>query len=506
MSKSGEFYLGISALHHDSTVAVIDSNGVILGISQEERRTKIKNDKSWPQISIDLYQKEFPEAKIGFYEKPWLKFSRQIIYEPNNFKKYWANAVKPSGINSLRHHQSHALAATATAPFDHGMYLIVDAIGEWNSTTWGSFDQQSMPKQLGKINYPSSIGLLYSAFTRWLGLKPNEDEYIVMGASAYGEPKFVNKIYNDFIHEYINGTFSLTKNIHRGIESYYGHQVNLNDWFDWAASIQDVCELLMLNLVDNVERINYQLGFEEFNLVLGGGVALNCVCNAELLRDINIHNFWILPSPGDGGSALGAAAYAAGLFKLKWDHPFLGSSIDHSIPSNETIDKAVQRLENGEIIGWIQGREEFGPRALGHRSLLADPRSDKVKDKMNLIKNRQTYRPFAPAVLEEEAIKYFDMPGKVENHRYMQLTSIVRNPADLPAICHVDNSTRVQTVPNNNDPFRILLEKWKEKTGCSVLMNTSFNVKGQPLISEKSDAIAMLNTVDAIYIGNKDYT
>ena len=515
-----KYFMGISALHHDSAAALIDQDGNILCVSQEERRTKRKNDKQWPQVSIDWCIRHAATQNInprdmsfGYYEKPWLKLTRRIYQNPKSFKKYFKEAALVSFLlarntKKISHHKAHALAGCATAPFENGMYLMVDALGEWNSTTWGTFNHKTGIRELGHINYPHSLGLLYSAFTRWLGLKPNEEEYIVMGAAAIGKPKYVDVIYKEFITLKDNGTFRLKKNVHRGVEQYLGDEVPVSQWYDWAASIQEVCEHLMSTLVSMVERINYQHGYEDFNLVLGGGVALNCVCNSVLLNTFAIDNFWILPSPGDSGSALGAAAHVAGLTKLHWTNPFLGAYMDNfSSPSDNLIKEVTRRLEDGEIVGWIQGREEFGPRALGHRSLLADPRQPDMKDKVNQIKHRQQFRPFAPAVLEEEAYRYFDMPGKPEYHRYMQLVSRVRDPSQLPAICHVDDSTRVQTVPKNNDLFRRLLEEWEHRTGCAVLLNTSFNMRGQPLISDRKDAIRMLldNPMDAVAIGNRLY-
>ena len=381
---------------------------------------------------------------------------------------------------------------------------MVDAMGEWNTTSWGQFDHSTGIKQQGQINYPHSLGLLYSAFTRWLGLKPNEDEYIVMGAAAYGEPKYANKIFDQFIQINSNKTFSLKHNIHMGVEQYLGNQVPVDEWYNWCASIQYVCERVMVSLVQMLEK---KYG-KHLNLVLGGGVALNCLANSCIIQECDINDFWVLPSPGDSGSALGAAAHAAGLNKLEWQTPFLGFDIDNgSQPTQTLIRDVVGRLELGEIIGWIQGREEFGPRALGHRSLICDSRNPKAKDKVNQIKHRQNFRPFAPAVLQENAFSYFDMPGKPEWHNYMKLVSRVRNPQSLPAICHVDNTARVQTVPKNTDPFRRLLEHWHQSSGCAVLLNTSLNIKGQPLISTRSQAMKMFldNPMDALVIGNRLY-
>ena len=513
-----KYYMGISGLHHDSAAALIDNEGNIICASQEERRTKIKNDKDWPQNSINYCLKEATKLGINsddieyaFYEKPFLKLSRRIYQNPKAtlryFKEAWNTSFnKARGYKKIKHHAAHALVGCATAPFENGIYLMVDAIGEWDTTTWGVFDQQMGIYEEGSIKYPHSIGLLYSAFTRWLGLKPNEDEYIVMGAAAYGTPKYAKKIFDEFIEIKLDGTYRLKKNVHNGVEQYLRQGISVEEWYDWCASIQKVCEDVMINLVLMLQRL-YAKGF---NLVLGGGVALNCVANSKLLQhpDLHIKDIWILPSPGDSGNALGAAAYAAGLTKLNWTTPFLGKDMDDgSQPTQVLIRDVVHRLEQGEIIGWIQGNEEFGPRALGHRSLLADPRFPDMKNKVNKIKHRQEFRPFAPAVLEEDAFWYFDLPCGNERCHYMQFTARVKNPDLLPAICHIDNTSRVQTVPKSTDSFRRLLEHWKKSTDCAVLLNTSLNIKGQPLISERKDAIKMLmdNPMDALVIGNHLY-
>ena len=513
-----KYYIGVSGLHHDSAACLISEYGDIICISQEERRTKIKNDKSWPEKSIQWCLKEArklgiksEDIKYGFYERPWLKFTRRIYQNPKGFIKYFKEAFdvsfrKARKFKKIKHHDAHALAGCATAPFNKGVFLTVDAIGEWETTTWGTFDKINGPKQEGKIKYPHSLGLLYSAFTRWLGLKPNEDEYIVMGAAAYGKPKYAEKIFEEFIEIKKDKTYRLKKSVHNGVEQYLGHEVPTEEWYDWCASIQTVCEQVMLNLILMLQE---KYG-KNINLVLGGGVALNCVANSKILRhrDIYIDDMWILPSPGDSGNALGAAAHAAGVKRLYWRNAFLGDDMDgRSNPTQVLIRDIVGRLERGEIIGWIQGKEEFGPRALGHRSLLADPRFPEMKDKVNKIKHRQEFRPFAPAVLEEDAYRYFDLPCRETRCHYMQFTSRVRNPDLLPAICHIDDSARVQTVPKSTDPFRRLLEHWKHSTDCSVLLNTSLNIKGQPLISERQDAIRMLldNPMDALVIGNTLY-
>ncbi len=510
-----KYYMGISALHHDSAVALIDDEGNIICVSQEERRTGIKNDKSWPTESIEWCKRyararghtiDERDLKYCYYELPWKKFIRRTCYNPLKIFCHARDAMVPGqklakkNYYEIKHHHAHALAGCATAPFDEGVYLTVDAIGEWNTTTWGHFSHKDGIQQTGKVNYPHSLGLLYSSFTRWLGLKPNEDEYIVMGAAAYGEITYYLTIMEQFVELTPKG-FKIKKNIHRGIEQYMGHEVPVEAWYDWCASIQAVCETVMEHLIGILVE-KYGTGL---NLVLGGGVALNCVANTMILEMPEINNMWILPSPGDSGNAIGAAAYAAKLHKLNWEGPFLGAEIDKDTPSEQLLTDVVARLEKGHIIGWIQGREEFGPRAFGHRSLLVDPRLPTSKDRVNAIKERQSFRPFAPAVLEEKAFSHFDMPGHAHDHDYMQFVSRVRNPDNLPGICHVDDTARVQILPRGTDgPFRQLVEHWDNATGCPVLLNTSLNIKGQPLMSKRSEAMKMLlnNPMDALVIGN----
>ena len=373
-----KYYMGVSALHHDSAAVLIDEHGNIICASQEERRTQIKNDKQWPQSSIDWCMHYAKRNKLtiegnltmGYYEKPWLKFARRLYQNPKSYKKYFKEAASVSfflarNAKTISHHKSHALSGCATAPFDDGVYLIVDAIGEWNTTTWGTFNHKTGIKQEGKINYPHSLGLLYSAFTRWLGLNPNKCQYIGMGDAAYGKTIYEERIFEELV-ERKKGVYKLKKQVHNGIEQYYGDEVPVNEWYDWCASIQYVCEEMMVDLVLMLQN-TYGKGF---NLVLGGGVALNCVANTKIMRhpDLDINDIWILPSPGDSGNALGAAAHAAGLTKLHWNGAFLGDDIDDgSNPTQALIRDIVGRLEKGQIVGWIQGQEEFGPRAICHR-------------------------------------------------------------------------------------------------------------------------------------------
>ena len=341
--------------------------------------------------------------------------------------------------NCYSHHLSHAAAGYYTAPFRECNILVIDAIGEWETITiWDNL------KKLRSWSYPYSLGLLYSAVTQYLGFKPNEEEYIVMGMSAFGEPRY-------------NYEYLLYENNHRGIKSLEGEPVDI------AASIQKLYEDELLKLVKMCPKKN---------LILMGGCALNCVANSK----IKGKNIWIMPSPGDAGSSLGASALKQG--KINWKHPYLGHDINRHINPKEVVDDL---LEN-KIVGVANGRAEFGPRALGNRSLLGDPRYD-IKDTVNAIKKRQKFRPFAPAILEEFADEYFEGPM----NRYMQFVANAKH--DYKSVTHVDNTARVQVVEKDcKSVIRPILEEFYEKTKVPMLLNTSLNIKGKPMVNTEKDA------------------
>jgi carbamoyltransferase len=374
------------------------------------------------------------------------------------------------------HHQSHAAAGFYTSGFKDATVLVVDAIGEWDSLTIWEAEGNSLSKRLS-IRYPDSMGLFYSAMTQYIGLKPNEEEYILMGMAAYGRVNFElkSKILKEFFIQCEGPNFELRHNLHRGCQ-WWEEGRNYKE-ADIAACVQSITEDFLLSTVHYIANT-----FSSKNLVFMGGVALNCVANRAIAQSRRFDNIWIMPNPGDAGSAIGAVAakYDA---RLNWRTAFLGTNIKRELD----IDKAVKCLQAGEVIAIANGRAEFGPRALGNRSLLCDPRGPNAKALMNTIKKREQFRPFAPAVLAEYAKDFFNMP--VSSTPYMQFVAKCTKPDLLPAICHIDNTSRVQTVlPENNSQFRTLLERWYDVSGCPVLMNTSLNIKGEPLVNTWEDA------------------
>jgi len=314
------------------------------------------------------------------------------------------------------------------------------------------------------------LGILYSAFTQRCGLKPAEEEYILMGMAAYGKPRYKDDIYEDFV---IQSPFKLKKNLHRGLSDWHPEA----DVMDIAASIQSVLEECLADLWHRASKYGSR------NLVYAGGVALNCAANTALANMGLFDNIWIIPNPGDAGSSLGCIA-ASEQRHLDWKSPFLGYNIEGEYP----VDKIIKELTENKMVGVANGRAEFGPRALGNRSLLADPRGLEIKDMVNQIKRRQKFRPFAPAILEEDVNEYFKLPKGVLNTPYMQYTATYTHGKDCPAIIHYDNTSRVQTVAkSDNEGFYELLKAWKKKTGCPILLNTSLNIKGMPMVNDTKD-------------------
>ena len=319
--------------------------------------------------------------------------------------------------------------------------------------------------------YPHSIGLWYTAITERIGLKPMEDEYITMGMSAYGKPMLESEMVNKYIKDIGNATFN--HNFHIGFEegAFAGAKPE-----DIAHSAQNVTEYMIENIMYLAQQLTHAP-----NLVYMGGVALNCVANSCLGEYFD--NIWIMPNPGDAGSSLGAAAYEYGR-EIKFTTPFLGTNISGKYP----VANLIKELLETKIVGVASGRAEFGPRALGNRSLLADPRGKKIKDQVNEIKRRQKFRPFAPVILEENVDQYFDMPINQPTSRYMQAVATCRYPKRYPAIVHIDGTSRVQTVPADNSGIRQLLEAWYKETGCPMLLNTSLNIRGEPMVDTRADA------------------
>jgi len=467
--------LGISAGYHDAAATVIDSQGNILFAGHSERYSRQKNDAD---IHIDLIAEleQYNIDHVAYYETPWRKQLRQLYSGQGiewhrlttgqvlqeQLQGFFRNV--PSSQHS--HHLSHAAAGFQTSPFLRATVVVIDAIGEWDTITiWAAeYDDlgQATYKRLWGQKYPKSIGLFYSAITGRLGLRPLDEEYIVMGMAAYGEPKYADTM-----------RILANENLHVGVDHMW--LPTARD-ADIAASAQLVAEEMIYSVMSRARAFGYST-----NLVYQGGVALNCLANRNLGN--YFENIWIMPSPGDSGSSLGAAAQAYG-GKIKFDHAYLGTRISGEYPTAAIISSLLR----DRICGVASGRAEFGPRALGNRSLLADPRGPDIKDQVNAIKRRQQFRPFAPAILEEHVADYFDLPHGFIDSSYMQVVGRCRRPDSYPAIVHYDGTSRIQTVPANTSGIRSLLEAWYRETGCPMLLNTSLNIRGEPMVNTRADA------------------
>ena len=477
--------LGISAGFHDAAATVVSPQGDILFAGHSERYSKIKND---PNICKELMWDVMEFGDIGavaYYEKPLLKQLRQLYsgqgIEWNKLSTcsivrkqcvpLFINGVE---IKSYNHHMSHAAAGFQTSPYERATVVVIDAIGEWDTISiWGAeyVDGRAKYTKLWNQKYPHSIGLFYSAMTERVGLKPNEEEYILMGMAAYGSPVLTDLFKSKFLSN--EWEIKFKENLHAGVEQKYLSYVGD---VDIAASAQDLAEDLVLNIMRRAKDFNWSK-----NLVYMGGVALNCSINRRLGEYFD--DIWIMPNPGDAGSSLGAAALAHG-GRLNWRDAYLG----HCIPGLYPVNDALDALLRDRIVGVASGRAEFGPRALGNRSLLADPRGNDIKDLVNEIKRRQQFRPFAPVILEELADQYFDMPTGWGASRYMQSIAHCRRPDLFPAIVHADGTSRGQTVPRDGSGIRDLLERWYVLTDCPMLLNTSLNIRGEPMVNDRKDA------------------
>jgi carbamoyltransferase len=477
--------LGISAGFHDAAATVISDRGEILFAGHSERYSRIKNDANiHPELLRDAWNSATDSIDtVAYYETPWKKQLRQLYsgqgLEWNKFttrqilKQQFGPYVLPNRVVTCNHHLSHAAAGFQTSTFDKATVVVIDAIGEWDTISiWGAHyvDGRAQYHRLWGQKYPHSIGLFYSAMTQQVGLKPNEDEYILMGMAAYGNNKHVNLKSSIIAHEW---DITFKENFHTGAQDPWGER--LGD-MDLASATQGLCE----NLIYNVMRRAKDFGWST-NLVYMGGVALNCLANRALGE--YFEKIWIMPNPGDAGSSLGAAAVAYGR-RISFDHAYLGHDICGDYPVNAILDC----LLTDKIVGVASGRAEFGPRALGNRSLLADPRGPDIKDRVNEIKRRQKFRPFAPVILAEYCDEFFDMPLGFTDSPYMQSVARCRFPDAFPAIVHHDGTSRVQTVPDNSSGIRKLLEKWYVLTGCPMLLNTSLNIRGEPMVNDRADA------------------
>jgi carbamoyltransferase len=488
--------LGLSFGFHDAGVCMLN-NEIIEFASHSERYSKVKND---PWLNHDIIAEAIKNGKpdvIVLHEKAWAKRLRNVfagnwsaLREPT--QREWINKFYPElkdiPIVDYWHHETHAAAGVLTSKFDNATVMVIDAIGEVDTATIWDWNCGILEKK-DSMKFPNSLGLFYSAITALVGLKPMEDEYILMGMAAYGEPKYAKYLEKTLFK---NSTLKTRKNLQRGLPKNFLNrdQCTTVDEFghtkidyDIAASAQKVVEDKVMAYARKAKKIT-----KHKNLVFMGGVSLNCVANS-LLHNL-FDNIYIMPNPGDCGSSLGAAAlylYNETGKLVNWYDPYLGYNIEGKYP----IEKSLESLRAGEIFGIANGRAEFGPRALGNRTLCSDPRGSTVKDKMNVIKKRQKFRPFAPMILEEHVHEYFEMPGGISHAPYMQFVAKCKKPDEFPAIVHKDGTSRVQTVRRSEHPeLHKLLTLFYKETGCPMLVNTSLNIKGQPIVNDEKDAQA----------------
>lgn len=459
--------LGINETSHDASVSLIQDKNILFA-GHAERYSKIKNDWYINQELINNALQYGKPDKIAYYEKPYLKKSRLLFGGSSDWKPKF-DLVGIPRIN-FKHHYSHAAAGYYTSEFDNALIVVIDAIGEWNTSTIWTGEGNKI-KHVESINYPISFGLFYSAFTKLVGLKPNEEEYIFMGMAGYGDPlKYLKEI-----DEYFPVFDRQKYNFHTGINDW-PYTILEQDKFDIAAAVQLVYQSRLLEFMKYAKQKT-----KKTKLVFMGGCALNCSANAKLW-DI-FEDIWIIPNPGDAGSSLGAAAALYGKH-IKWEGPYLGYDLGGEYP----VEKILKGLKEEKIVAVASGRAEYGPRAFGNRSILADPRDPEIKNKVNKIKQRQEFRPFAPVVLEHLADKWFEMPTK--SIPYMQYAVKCKKPKAIPSVVHVDGTSRVQTVNEKQHPglYRVL-NKFYLETGVPVLLNTSLNIKGQPLLNDQHDII-----------------
>lgn len=459
--------LGVNETSHDASVSLI-KDGEILFAGHSERYSKQKND--WyvnDSLIKDALSYGAPNA-IAYYEKPLLKASRLFLKGGSGD---WKPQFNIEGITrkSFKHHYSHACAGYYTSRFTDAAIVVLDAMGEYNTSTIWVGEGEKIKLKF-KQNYPVSFGLFYSAFTKLIGLMPNQEEYIMMGMAAYGDWERYYKEIDSYFPKYYYQAY----NFHKGITDW-GFPINEKDRFDIAAAVQVVYEQRLIDFMQMAKQLTGKT-----NLVFMGGCALNSSANT-LLWNI-FKDIWIMPNPGDAGSSLGAAAALYGKH-INWKSPYLGYDMGGEYPVNQILEE----LKTNKIAAVATGRAEYGPRALGNRSILADPRDPNIKDKVNTIKQREQFRPFAPVVLEEFASEWFDMDFASP---YMQYTVKCKQPDKIPSVVHEDGTSRVQTVNKDQHPgLHMLLRKWYWDTGCPVLLNTSLNIKGQPLLNDRQDAI-----------------
>lgn len=464
--------LGINDSSHDASISVIDNDQIVFA-AHSERFNKEKNTFAVDAALLDEALFYGRPDVIAYFEKRALKRWRQFFHGGANgaydnlYRRLFKDMADIPEIQ-VQHHQSHAAAGFYTSPFEQATIVVIDAVGEFETATvWRGVGNELT--KVASIKYPLSFGLFYSAFTKLLGLVPGTDEYILMGMAGFGEPQR----YLDRVNAYFPSVRKQRGTMIRGIEDWDTKELSQQDRFDIAAAVQHVYSQRLLEFMLEVKGNN-----PSKNLVFMGGCALNCSAN-RFLFDI-WDDIWIMPNPGDSGSSLGAAL-AVTKMRIEWPGPYLGHEIFGDYPVNEIIET----LATNGVVGVANGRAEFGPRALGNRSLLADPRTALTKRAVNEIKRREPFRPFAPVVLEEKAHEWFEMDRPSP---YMQYAFKCKRPLEIPSVVHVDGTSRVQTVNESQHPgLYDVLRRWESISGIPVLLNTSLNIKGQPLINDLAD-------------------
>lgn len=482
-------YLGINANNHDAGVALVDGNDILFA-GHAERYSRIKNDSHLNnELLEDCFNYGEPTV-IHWYEEPYKHSLRNLVSGERPILRNVKSYLKKYKLDHLPilttpHHGAHAAMGYFTSGFSNAAIVVIDAIGEYDCTTIWCGNGNKLTK-VWTSYYPDSIGLFYSAITDYLGYKSNEEEYIVMGMAAYGEPKYTAEMLEEFFVNWNTPYVQLRHNLHRGMKWWDVPPCKRWRDVDIAASAQWIYEQYLLNILSIAQN-----KVKSKNLILVGGCALNCVANTLISACKHWEKIWVPPNPGDSGLSLGAVAYHK-QEQIKFEDAFLGYNIRRDV----NVKSVVDALLAGKVIGIANGRAEWGPRALGNRSLLADPRGADVKDRVNLIKKREKFRPFAPIVMSEYYKKYFVI--QENNHDYMQWAEPCLDTNNLPAICHIDGSSRIQTISKDSPSItRKILEAWYERTGCPILLNTSLNIKGEPLVNNWVDAIkfSKLNNV-----------
>jgi carbamoyltransferase len=553
--------LGISCFYHDSAAALL-KDGVIVAACQEERLSRKRHDSDFPTRAVKYVLKEAgigPEDldAVGFYDKPLLKFERMLSTYVATFPRSFSSFRKamplwireklwiPSMIRKelrpykgpilfAEHHMSHAASCFLVSPFEEAAILTVDGVGEWATASFGVGKGTDITL-FKEIRFPHSLGLLYSAFTYYLGFKVNSAEYKVMGLAPYGKPVHFDRIMKEMVHlnddgsfkldmKYFSYDYGLTMTAGAFDDFFGGPPRKAETWmsareFDIAASVQKVCEEVVLRMANHIHK---ETGLKD--LCMAGGVALNCVANGRVVRETPFKSLFVQPAAGDAGGAVGVAHYLYNTIGKKprtraWTHAYLGPEYKDAeiheylegqgakytlLSDAELTGRTAQILSEGNVVGWYQGRMEFGPRALGGRSILADPRDPKMRDTLNLkIKFREGFRPFAPSVLADKASEWFEIEG---DSPYMLLVAQVREGKRvIPSVTHVDNSARLQTVTRAESPlYYDLIREFEKITGVPIVINTSFNVRGEPIVCTPHDAYLcfMRTNMDYLVLGH----